>query len=269
MRFVLVLPLVLGLAAPAGAQRQRLKDDDVKKLMEEAQNDVERFEDAVDSQFRKATIRSATKEVSIENYLKDLKKSADLMRDRFKESYSAGTEVASFLRQASAIERRSSEGGGLFGAEKEWPRLRETLSRLARVYGVEWSASPDSWTPRRLNDEEMKRAIEVFAASSKSFKKNLESALEHMQSVGSGERKTVLSAVDSLEKTANDLKDAVSDGQDTTDELALLTRATGEIQGFLDKHGLTGAVGSTFRALGKDLSTITDELNGVAAKRGG
>lgn len=111
MRFLISLSLVFGLAASAPAQGRRLKDDDVKKLMEEAKKDVERFEDAVDSQFRKATIRSATKEVSIETYLKDLKKSAEVMRDRFKEDYSAGSEVASFLEQANAIEKRSSEGG--------------------------------------------------------------------------------------------------------------------------------------------------------------
>jgi ferritin-like metal-binding protein YciE len=259
IRFLVPLSMVAGMVS--SAESPRLKDDDVKKLMEEAKNDVERFEDAVDSQFKKATIRSATAEVSIANYLKDLKKSAELMRDRFKEDNSAGTEVASFLRQANAIEKRSTAGGGLFGAEKEWPRLRGTLARLARVYGVDWSTSPESWTVRRMNDQELKRAIETYVASSKSFKKSLESALEHVEAIGKDERKTVLSAVDRLEKSANDLKDAALDGKDPSSALELMTRSTDEIRSFLDKHGLTSSVGSTFRALGKDFSTIIGALN--------
>jgi flagellar hook-basal body complex protein FliE len=112
-----------------------------------------------------------------------------------------------------------------------------------------------------MNDQELKRAIETYVASSKSFKKTLESALEHVEDIGKDERKTVLSAVDRLEKSANDLKDAALDGKDTSSSLELLTRSTDEIRSFLDKHGLTSSVGSTFRALGKDFSAITGALN--------
>src|SRR3990170_7448013 len=136
---------ILGTVAAASGQSRRLKDEDVRKLMEEAKKDVERFTDAVDSQYRKSTIRTATAEVSIDGYLKDLKKSAEAMRDRFKDDHAAGREVLSFLQQASAIEKRSAGGGALFGADKEWPRLRGTLGRLSQVYGVDWNASPESW----------------------------------------------------------------------------------------------------------------------------
>lgn len=261
IRFLVGIAEVVGLAAAAPAQSRRLKDEDVRKLMEESKKDVERFTDAVDSKYRKSTIRSATAEVSIELYLKDLKKSSEVMRDRFKDDYSAGSEVLSFLRQASAIEKRSAGGGALFGAEKEWPRLRGTLSRLSQVYGVDWSSSPESWAVRRMNDRELQRAIEAYATASKSFKKSLEAALEHVSNIGKDERKTVMSAVDRLESVANDLKDAVGDGRDASAKLGVLKGATDEIQSFLEKHGLTNAVGSSFRILGRDLSTITSALN--------
>ncbi len=264
-RFSIVLLMgfagVLGTVAAASGQSRRLNDEGVKKLMEEAKKDVERFTDDVDSQYRKSTIRSPTTEVSIEAYLKDLKKSAETMRDRFNDDYSAGREVLSFLRQASSIEKRSASGGALFGAEKEWPRLRGTLGRLSQVYGVDWSSSPESWAERRMNDRELQRAIEGYAIGSKSFKKSLDSALEHVEGVGKEERKAVMSAVDRLESAANDLKDAVGDGRDASGELGLLKAATDEIQSFLEKHGLTNAVGSTFRSLGADLSTISSALN--------
>lgn len=248
-------------ASSAAASSRRLKDDDLRKLMEEAKKDVERLTDAVDSQYRKATIRTATSEVAIEGYLKDLKKSAETMRDRFKEDYAAGREVLSFLRQASAIEKRAAGGGGLFGAEKEWPRLRGTLGRLSQVYAVDWNANPDSWAARRMNDRQLQEAIGKFSNGAKSFKKSLESALEHVNDVGKEERKALMSAVDRLSSTADDLKDSVGDGGDPAGELGLLKAATDEIQSFLEKHGLANAVGSTFRSMGADLSTIVTALN--------
>lgn len=252
---------ILGAVAAASGQSRRLNDEAAQKLMEEAKKDVERFTDAVDSQYRKSTIRTATSEVSIDGYLKDLRKSAETMHDRFKDNYAAGREVLSFLQQASAIERRSAGGGALFGAEKEWPRLRGTLARLARVYGVDWNTTTESWAARRMNDRELQGAIEKFSNGAKSFKKSLESALEHVNDIGKEERKAVMSAVDRLSNSADDLKDAVGDGRDASGELGLLKAATDEIQSFLEKHGLTNAVGSTFRLLGADLSTISSAMN--------
>jgi hypothetical protein len=252
---------VLDTSAAASGPSRRLKDDDVRELMEEAKKDVERFTDAVDSQYRKSTIRTATSEVSIDGYLKDLKKRAEAMRDRFKDDYAAGREVLSFLQQASSIEKRSAGGGALFGAEKEWPRLRGTLGRLSEVYGVDWNAAPESWTARRMNDRELREAIEKFANGVKSFEKSLESALEHVNGIASADRKAVMSAVDRLSSSADDLKDAAEDGKDVSGELGHLHAANEQIRAFLEKHGLTSAVGSTFRSLGADLSTISSALS--------
>ncbi len=249
-----------GFSAPASAQSRRLKDEDVRKLMEEAKKDVERFTDAVDSQYRKSTIRTATSEVSIDGYLKDLKKGAEAMRDRFKDDYAAGNEVLSFLRQASAIEKRAAGGGALFGAEKEWPRLRGTLGRLSQVYGVDWNTDPQSWAARRMNDRELGEAIEKFKNGVKSFEKSLESALEHVNGIASADRKAVMSAVDRLESSADDLKDAAEEGKDASGELGLLRAANEETRVFLEKHGLTNAVGSTYRLLSTDMSTITAQF---------
>jgi len=251
---------ILETVAAASGQSRRLKDEDVRKLMEEAKKDVERFTDAVDSQYRKSTIRTATSEVSIDGYLKDLKKSAETMRDRFKDDYAAGNEVLSFLRQARSIEKRASAGSALFGAEKEWPRLRGTLGRLSQVYGVDSNTAPESWTARRMNDRELREAIEKFKNGVKSFEKSLDSALEHVNGIASADRKAVMSAVDRLSSSADDLKDAAEDSKDASGGLGLLRAANEEIQAFLEKHGLLNAVGSTYRMLSTDVSTITEQF---------
>jgi len=251
--------IALGLSVTAvsfSAGSPRLKDDDVKKLMEEVKKDVERFTDAVDSKYRTAKIRTATSEVAIDGYLKDLKNRAEAMRDRFKEDYAASREVLSFLQQASAIEKRSAGKETLFGAEKEWPRLRGTLGRLSQVYGVDGNASPESWTARRMNDRELVEAIETYAKFAESLKKSLEEALKYVGDVGKEERKAVMAAVDRLPDVADDLKGAVEDGKDAAGELGLLKSASDEIEKFLSKHGLTNAVGSTFRTLAAQHAAI-------------
>ncbi len=256
-----ILVLVVGLSASASAQSQRLKDEEMRELMEEAKKDVERFTDQVASQYRSARIRTATTEVLVDGYLKDLKKNAEAMRDRFEEDYASGREVMTFLRQARAIEDRSASGGGLFGAEKEWPRLRGTLGRLSREYGIDWSTSPEGWVAMRMNDRDLFSAIEKFKKTGESFKKILESALPHMNNVPKEERKNVMTAIDRLSGAADDLKDAAEDGREASKELARLKASRGDIQSFLEKYGLAGSVGSTFRALETDLSTVSSAFH--------
>jgi hypothetical protein len=182
------------------------------------------------------------------------------MRDRFKDDYASGNEVLSFLRQASAIEKRAASGGSLFGADKEWPRLRGTLGRLSQVYGVDWNTDPGTWAARRMNRGELEQAIEKFRGGVESFEKSLESALEHVNGIASADRKAVMSAVDRLASSADDLKDAAEDGKDASGELGLLRAANEEIRAFLEKHGLVNAVDSTYRLLSTDLSTITAQF---------
>jgi hypothetical protein len=250
--------LVLGGLGLAPSSSGRLKDDDVKKLMEEAKNDVERFEDRIDKQYRGAKIRSGSAEVAIDGFLKDLKKAAENMRDRFQSDYSASAEALTFLRKAKAIDTRAAAGGGLFGAEKEWPRLQSTLVRLSRVYGVDWGGSGDGWTARRMNDQELQQAIEKYAKNAEFLKKSLEEALKHVSSVSKEERKSLMGAVDRLSDVSDDLKGKVGDGKDPSADLGRLDAATGEIQSFLEKHDLTSAVGPSFR-------TLTSELSAIAA----
>ncbi|MGH9335626.1 MAG: hypothetical protein ACRD21_17970, partial [Vicinamibacteria bacterium] len=194
-----VFMIGLSLASFGSAQSRRLTDDEVEKLMEEVEKAVDRFTKAVKPQYRTATIRRATSEVSVEGYLQDLKKSCKSMRERFEDDYAASNEALACLRQATGIDRRASEGGGLFGGDKEWPRLEGTLGRLSQVYGVDWAAGPETWKSRRMNDRELVKAIEGLSSYTKSFEKSLESALKHVDEVGNEERKKAFDAIDRLE----------------------------------------------------------------------
>jgi hypothetical protein len=253
--------LFAALSASASGQTQRLKDDDLRELMEEVKKDVERFADAIDSQYRTARIQTPTTEIAVDGYLKDLKKSAETMRDRFQEDYAAGREVIAFLQKARPIEDRAASGGGLFGAEKEWPRLRGTLATLSREYGVDFRASPDSWVAMRSNDRDLREAIEKLKKSGESFEKSLDSALEHVSNVPSAERKNAMTAIDKLSDAANGVKDAAGNGGDASGELGLLNASMADIRGFLEKYGLSDSVGSTFRTLATDLAAVSSAFH--------
>jgi hypothetical protein len=255
-KLVLAAAIAATIASDGSAQSRRLTDDQVKKLMEETEKDVERFTKAVEPKYRTSKIRTATSEVSVEAFLADLKNSCKNMRERFDDDYSASNEVLACLKQVGAIERRASEGGGLLGGEKEWPRLKGTVGRLSQVYGVDRTGSPDAWTSRRMNDRELVSVIEGLESRTKPFKKSLETAFDHAQGIGKEEKKMAFDAIERLEGTADDLKGAVEDGRDATGELGLMKSATQQIQSFLGKHGLATAVGSTWGPLDSEISRI-------------
>jgi gas vesicle protein len=253
---ILTTLLLISYASMGSAQSRRLTDDQVKKLMEDVEKDVERFTKAIEPKYRTATIRSATSEVSIEAFLTDLKKGCENMRDRFKDDYGASNEVLQCLRNAATLDRRASSGGGLYGGEKEWPRLKGTSQQLAKAYGIDWAAGPDSWTSRRVNDREAVKVIEALPAHTDSFKKGLENALQHVEGVNKDEQKKAFEAIDRLKDVSGDLKDAVEDGRDAAGHLGIMRSATKDIQGFLGKYGLASSVGSVFRPLDAQLVQI-------------
>jgi hypothetical protein len=242
--------------ALASQAATRMTDKQVEDLMEGIEKDVERFTKAVDSQYRTAVIRSASGEVAVEPFLKDLKDDSKKMRDRFDSKYSASTEVLAFLRQAHAIEARSEAGGGLFGAESEWPRLRGSVDRLSQEYGVNPATDPAGWHARRINDDELKGALKSLSDATKPFKKELDNVSKKLDSVTKSQRDDILQSVDRLDKTAKDLRDGVGKGADASGDLALLSSTANELQAFVASKGLPGPVSGAWGSVEKELSLV-------------
>jgi hypothetical protein len=233
-----------------------MTDDQVKELLEGIEDDVERFTDAIDSQYRTAVIRSASGEVAVEPYLKDLRENSQRMRERFDSDYSASNEVLTFLRQAHAIDARSAAGGGLFGAESEWPRLRGSLARLGEEYGIDLATDPARWQARRINDDELVGALRSMSDASDPFKNAVENATENLSSVSKAQRESILDSVDRLNDTTDDLREAVEDGADPSGHLALLTSTVDELQKFMTGTGLSSSLATAWAPLQRHLSLV-------------
>jgi hypothetical protein len=247
---------VFALTRPGFAAGQRLTDDDVKELMEGIEKDVERFNDAIDSKYQKSTIRSATSEVSIETFTKDLEENAKKMRQRFDSDYSASNEVLGFLKQAQAIDSRAASGATLFGAEKEWPRLKGSLERLAGVYGIDWKSPSANWAARRINDRELEGVLSGLESSGETFKKSLETAMKKADLAG-GERKVAMDSADQLVRSTKELKKTVKDGKDAAGELGLIHSSFTSLQSLVAKYGLTGALAPSWAPLEAGLQKIS------------
>jgi hypothetical protein len=70
-----------------------------------------------------------------------------------------------------------------------------------------------------MNNRKLGETIEKFKNGVESFEKSLDSALEHVNGIASADRKAVMSAVDRLASSADDLKDAAEEGKDASGEL--------------------------------------------------
>ena len=90
--------------APAQARVERLSDKDVKALIEQVDEGRDKFEGNLDGKFKGSTLRTANGETKVEGALQDYQDNTKKLKDRFTEDYSASAEVATVLKQSTAID---------------------------------------------------------------------------------------------------------------------------------------------------------------------
>lgn len=239
---------VVAASVVTAAQGTRMTDKEMKKLMETIEKDVELFTKAMDSQYRKAVLRSASGEVEVAVYLKNLKDLAKKMKSGFDSKYPANDEVLTFLRYAEPIQARHARGDSLFGAEKEWPRLSGDIVRLSAEYNIRWGSNPDAWNARRINDKEVGQALDSLRKSIGDFKKDLDKAAKKAD-VTNQERKKALDIVKRMEEVSKDVKKAFDKGTDASGALKLLTSSVEETKSFISSKEIDYAVASSWGAV--------------------
>jgi len=251
---------VIAASMVSAGQGTRMTDKQVKKLLETIEKDVELFTKAMDSQYRKAILRSADSEVEVEFYLKNLKDLAKKMKNSFDSKYPANDEVLAFLRYAEPIQSRHARGDSLFGAEKEWPRLTGDIVRLSTEYNIRWAGNPDTWNARRINDKEVKPALESLQKSIGDFKKDLDKAVKKSD-VTDTERKKVLDTVKRMEGAAKDIKKDFDKKRDASGALALLASSVEETKNFISSKGIDYAVASSWAAVERNWGLVSSAFH--------
>jgi hypothetical protein len=213
------------LAAPAVAA-ERLNDKDVKQLIEQVNNDRDRFEDQLDGKLKRSIIRGPGGEVNVERYLDDLQENVNKLKDRFASQYAASAEVTTILRQGSDIQGYMSTLPPDFNGASEWNRLSGNLGKLAAAYATTFPIAAGQQA-RRLNDAEVKKAAEDIGKAADQFKKELDSSLKKDKTVDAATRAAAVTAADGLKEDAKRLASLVGAGRPASGEAqALVQRAT-------------------------------------------
>jgi hypothetical protein len=253
---------VTGLAAELMAQPgQRPSDRDVEAIFESVYQDRDRFEDQLDGNLKRATLRGPSGEAKVEQYLEDFQRNVETMRDRFDKDYAASTEVRTVLRQASEIHRFMKGQPADLKGGSEWERLVVNLNRLAEAYGTTFPVTEES-PVRRINDAETSKAAEAVASQAD----RLKSEIGRDKSMAKAEQDVLKRDLDTLKAQANVLKSRASDGKPASAETRQLSESIGRVTTALGTRTLSPVAGTAWGTMQKNLDTLA-QAYGMPALR--
>jgi len=215
---------------------ERMSDKDVKTLVDQVDEGRDKFEGNLDGKFKGSTLSGPNGEVRVAAALQDYQDNTQKLKDRFTPDYSAGTEVATVLKQSTAINRFMEGSASSMKGRSEWDRQVGHLKRLAQAYGTTFPL-PEGATVRRMNDKDAAGAADAVATAAGRFKNDLGKA----STLPKPDREAARKDVDALIKLANAVKSRVSDGKPATSELRQLVEQTARVQTFVDAHPIPEA----------------------------
>ena len=133
----------------------------------------DKFEGNLDGQFKGSTIRGPTGEMRVAGALQDYQDNTQKLKDRFTSDYSASAEVATVLKQSTAIDTFMQGAPSSMKGRTEWDSQTTNLKQLAAAYGTTFPL-PDGATVRRMNDKETAAAASDVADAADRFKSDLD-----------------------------------------------------------------------------------------------
>jgi hypothetical protein len=216
-----------GQAAP-----ERLSDKDVKAQIEQVDVGRDKFEGNLDGAFKASTVRgSSGVETKVAGALQDYQDNTQKLKDRFTPDYSASAEVATVLKQSTAIDAFMQGAPSAMKGRSEWDRQTTNLKALAQSYGTAFPL-PDGATPHRVNDKETAAHASAIATSADRFK----SDLDKDKILPKPEKDAAKKDVEMLIKQADAVKSRTSDGKPATGEVRQLAEQVAKVQTFVDAH---------------------------------
>ena len=215
----------------AQAPPERVSDKDVKTLIEAVDEGRDKFEGNLDGQFKGSTVRGANGEVKVAGALQDYQDNTMKLKDRFTPDYAAGPEVATVLKQSTAIDKFMQGAPSAMKGRSEWDRQTSNLKRLAEVYGTTFPL-PDGAAVRRTNDKETAAAAVAVGSAANRFK----SDLDKDKTLAKPEKDAAKKDVELLIRQADAVKSRTSDGKPATGELRQLVEQVAKLETFVGAH---------------------------------
>ena len=127
---------VWSVPALAQAPSERLPDKDVKALIDQVDEGRDKFEGNLDGQFKGSTVRGPSGETKVAGALQDYQDNTQKLKDRFTPDYAASAEVATVLKQSTAINTFMQGSPSAMKGRSEWDKQTTNLKHLAESYGT-------------------------------------------------------------------------------------------------------------------------------------
>ena len=232
LRLLVVAAFSLGPAALlAQTPHVRLANNDVKRLMEQVEDNRGAFQDHLDSSIKDSKLRGPDGEVDVSAYLHDYEDNVHKMKDRFTDDYAASTEVQTVLRQATAIDRHMRAQSMSTKGRSEWDREAASLKTLAEAYGTSFPLIEGA-PVRRYNDKEVAKAADDLANAADHFKDNVDKT----DAIPHNDRDNAKKDADGIRKLADDVKSRCEDGKPATAEFDQLSTLYNRVQSWVSAH---------------------------------
>ena len=157
-----------------------------------------------------STIKGARGEVKVNEFFDDLQDQVQRVRDRFKDDYSASSEVASLLYYTGRLQQWASAQPAGFKGSKEWGQFATDLQRLAAAYNT-MVPMPATGTARRFNDAELVTAAANVEKMIDPYRTAYDGTLATHTGVTPEMRKQAIGQVDTMKGEAKALNAALAD----------------------------------------------------------
>jgi hypothetical protein len=207
---------VLVFIAGSGARAQevpRLSDSELKSLIENVHHARDRFEDALDGDFKRSIVRGPRGEVQVNQYLDDLQENVNRLKDRYNSGYSASAEARTVLQQGSDIAGFMQKQPDSMKGRSEWDRMAGSLGTLAHAYATTFPLPPEA-AVRRINDQEAAEAAKAAAKAADGFKK----AVRNDPALTKEQRQALEGRADTLASACKDVRSRLNDHKPATAE---------------------------------------------------
>ena len=254
MKLVQVLVAGALIAASPAMAADRLTDRDVKELVSKIEDGRDRFDNALDGDFKRSIVRGPAGEANVRQVLDDFQENIDRLEERLKPEYAASTEVGTLLRQASGIDRFFRQQGAGTKGESEWNRLATDLKTLAAAYGADFPLREGA-AVRRIGDRELAGSVTEIARSADRVKKSLDSELKKDKQIDQPSREAIVGEADLLSKEAKALGDRIKDGKPSSAEAAGVMQRAAKVRTFIESHRVP-ASSSAWAAMGPRMQTL-------------
>jgi hypothetical protein len=259
-----VIPLLLSLLpapqAPQAPPAARLTDQQVKELLTRIDDERDRFEDKLDGNVKHTVLRGPAGEVDVERFLDDLQENVDKLKGRFEDDYSAGSEVATVLRQGSAVQRHMSTQPPNMKGASEWNRLASSLNELAAVYGTTFPLTEGA-AVRRIGDHEIAAAASKTADAADHFRKQLDAAMKQDTTFSLAAREAAVAEAKGLKEDAEELAERLRDNKPASGEATALLQRAQRIQASGASRPLPDSAKAAWSDVVGPLSTIAQGFN--------